>query len=454
MTPNRLILPEKISVNTGIKSNIKQLPPELLTRNEQKAILPYLSAPRVLSKAEKWATDWFHRTKELEEADAYHERIRLQINLPERSVPLQPKEVRVVNMDEIVGKITKGINDNVGPSPPPPPQGPPPAPPSSRNGGKGKAVDNVAQINPLTREISTTSTQTMREVAEAATSARPSVATGSTQTDDEPRTGGNVTMALDPPLQQIVHNYQNYHTVNNYLQNHQTDVVHNTMLNTHNQVMVDARSVQNVLHMHNSQQILNQHIAHRPTIHNPLEQNVIEGPLQVPAVTYQNRLMIEAPINQPVRLPVPDVLPPNNELPAYGDIDMDFGPANPPGYQPRRQRGRRIVPIVMPQAPLPPAYQRLENPNRFRPRITGRLTPAQTAARIIERRNQPENRVVQLPEIPAAHAYDTRPAVPELRVRDEGWYMQGIDDAPKPGQKRKGARLVKDVTPKRRRIAY
>ncbi|KAJ3052126.1 hypothetical protein HK097_006850 [Rhizophlyctis rosea] len=95
----------------------------------------------------------------------------------------------------------------------------------------------------------------------------------------------------------------------------------------------------------------------------------------------------------------------------------------------------------MPQAPLPPAYQRLENPNRSRPRITGRLTPAQTAARIIERRNQPENRIVQLPEISAAHAYDTRPAVPELRVRDEGWYMQGIDDAPKPGQKRKGARL-------------
>ena len=129
--PNRSILPPKISVDTGIRSNIKQLPPELLTRKEQKHVLPFLSAPRILSKAEKWATDWYNRTKELEENDAYHERIRTQLNFPERNLPLKANEVRVMNLDEIAAKITRGINDNIAPVATPNPTLPPTRPPSN-----------------------------------------------------------------------------------------------------------------------------------------------------------------------------------------------------------------------------------------------------------------------------------------------------------------------------------
>jgi|SRR6478609_191172 len=442
--PNRPTLPQKVSVDTGIRSSIKTLPQELLTRKEQKAVLPFLSAPRILSKAEKFATDFYKRTKELEEIDAYHERVRTDLKLPETEVPLKPKEVKVVNVDEIVKKVNDGISLNPGVAPV---AMPPPLPPSSGRRSSSTQTDNMVQINPLTREISTTSTQTMREMADASTSARPTIATGSTQTDVEPMTGGDLArMSLDPPLQQIVNNYtyQNQHTINNFLQQHHNDVTHNQFI--HNTVMQDIQNTQNVLHMNNLQQVLNANLDHRPTAHNPIQQNVIEGPMEVPAVTYRERLMIEAPPTEAIRLPVPNAER-GDGLPAYGDVDMDFGPANPPEYQPMRQR--RIIPIVMPQAPPPPPYQRLQNPNRFRPRITGRLTPAQTAARIIERRN-----LVSLPQIPAGHAYDTRPAVPENRIRDEGWFAQGIDDAPKPPTKRKGARLVKDTTPKRIRIGY
>ena len=293
--PNRSILPPKVSVVTGIHSNIKQLPPELLRRKGQKQVLPFLSSPGVLSKAEKWATQWYNRTKELEENDAYHERIRTQLNLPERNLPLNANEVREMNLDEITAKITRGVNDNITPVAMPNPQLPPTRPPSNRGGKKASSqTDNVAEINPLTRENTTTSTQTMREMADASTSAKPTVATGSTQTDKEPRTGGDLAlMSLDPPLQQIVPNYhyQNMQTVNNYLQQHRNDFNYHT-------VMQDNRSVQNVLNMQNWQQnLLQQHVDNRSVNQNLLQQDPSQLTLPAPPVTHPNQLLIEAPQN-------------------------------------------------------------------------------------------------------------------------------------------------------------
>lgn len=302
--PNVNLLPRKISVNTGIRSNVKTLPRELLTRKEQRQTLPYLSAPRVLSKAEKWATDWFHRTKELEQADAYHERIRLQLNLPETGTPLRAKDVRIVNLDELTKKMTKGVNDNVNPSPLPNPQLPQRLPPSQRNAGS--QTHNVAQINPLTRELSTTSTQTMREMADASTSARPTVATGTTQTDKEPPSGEDMAlMSLDAPIQQIVNNYaNNYNTVNHILHQHHNEynqLNQYATLNNYHQVMNDSRSVQNVIQNNLHQQNLLQHLENRPTTQNVLQVGSGDFTFQAPAITGRRQALIEAPQNGVVR---------------------------------------------------------------------------------------------------------------------------------------------------------
>ncbi|KAJ3027993.1 hypothetical protein HDV00_010705 [Rhizophlyctis rosea] len=264
------------------------MPAELLPRKAQKQVLPYLSPQRVLSKAEQWATDWFHRTKKLVEADAYHERIRVNLNLPEKGIPLTPKNVKVVNLDELANHTVRGVNDGVGPSPPPPPQLFPALPPTLRNKGKEPA-HNVAQLNPLTRELSTTSTQTMRKMADKSTSARATIATGSTQTDVEPMTGGELAkMATDAPLQQIVH----YHSVsNNYLTNH-----HNNYL--YNQVLQDQRVAHNVVNNDLLQQNVLQQIAHRPSVHNNLTiETTGPGQFGVPVITGRNQAVIAAPPN-------------------------------------------------------------------------------------------------------------------------------------------------------------
>ena len=302
--PNVNILPKPIGVNLGIKRGAK-LPKELTPRKLADPWLPYLSAPRILNKAEKWATSWYNRTKELEEADAYHERVRLQLNIPETGVPMTQQEAKIVNIDEIAKSVTRGINDNIAPRPPPDPQRHPSRPPSSR--GTSTQTDNVAQINPLTKEISTTSTQTMREMANASTSAVPTVSSGGTQTDLEPPvTGGELAMmSLDAPLQQIVHHYHNYHTTNQYLQqqhNQLNQLNQYATLNSYNQVMNDNRSVQNVLHNNLVENNILQQIDNRQAIHNQL--TIEAGTLPSAPGVIQNwatQMLLVAPPNQPVR---------------------------------------------------------------------------------------------------------------------------------------------------------
>ena len=474
--PNLNILPQRVVGINGIKSGVKNLPADLLPRKEQKNRMPYLSAPRVLSKAEKWATDWLSRTKELENLDAYNERIQVALNIPNNSPPPRPLDVKVVNLDEIKNQTVHIINDQVAPQPPPDPQ-----PPARPRGGGGGGGGDLAQMNPVTRELSTTSTQTMRDTANAATSTVHLTTGMSTQTEEPESPDPN--MALDPPLQHIVQNYSNYHTVNNFLQNHMHNAFHNNLtMNNYHQVVQNTQTTQNVvnqtLHQQNVLNMLNlQQQYHHPaqgTSDNVLQQNAIEGPLERHAVTMPNRLMIQAPTNAAVdaprrpsvHIPVPEQAPRRGSLPAYGDIDMDFGVVEPPAYQPRQQNRRRLVDIVVPQAPQPPPYPVMANLNRNRARVPANRRAQGT--RIIqhpERRTRGvplpgSNNTVQLPDfgnLPRPEGWSTymRSARGsyEGRRRDPGWFDQGLDDVPKPGTKRKGGAVRLEPPLKRRLIS-
>ena len=477
--PNVNILPQRVIGLNGIKSKARNLPADLLPRKEQKNIMPALSAARVLSKAEKFATDWFNRTKELEALDAYNERIRKDLNLPNNTPPLTPKEVKVVNLDEIKKQTVHIVNDNVAPRAAPYPQ--PPAGPPGPSGG-GRPGDNMAQIHPVTRELSTTSTQTMRDTANAATSTVNVTSAGmSTQTDPEPSDEELGRMAVDPPLQQIVQNHTNYHTVNNYLQHHQHNYLqqqefnHNLTLNNYHQVVQNTQMTsnilnqtlhqQNVLNYLNLQQQYNHHPA-QGTNHNVLQQDAIEGPHQRQAIAMPNRLMIEAPRRQSVHLPLPPPAARRDSLPGYNEIDLDFGVVEPPAYQPRQQqRRRRLVDIVVPHAPEPPPYPVMQNLNRNRARIPAARRAQGT--RIVQNQgvaqraiplpgmnptmNLPDRSAASRPEAWSTYMRGARAAY-EGRRRDPGWFDQGLDDVPKPGTKRKGGAAGIRPAAKRRLI--
>ena len=85
----------------GLDSKKWSLPVELFPKNEVAQRLPALSAARVLSKAEKFTTDFFNHTKELEQLDAYNENITTYLNLRNNQASPIAKNVRVVNVDEI-----------------------------------------------------------------------------------------------------------------------------------------------------------------------------------------------------------------------------------------------------------------------------------------------------------------------------------------------------------------
>ncbi|KAJ3030336.1 hypothetical protein HDV00_008976 [Rhizophlyctis rosea] len=444
--PNRVILPPKVSVDWGIRSNIKNLPPELLTRKEQKAVLPAFSDRRVLSNAEKDATDWYHRTKELETQDAYAEQLKVQLDLPNISPPQRAKDVRVVNLADMTVKVERCVNDGVAPTPPAAPQPPPITPPSRRHGYDIQTqTDDVAVLQP-DGNITTTSTRKMKQTAEAATSAIPTTATGSTQTDEEPRTGGNLNaMATDAPLQQIVHNYH-------IQQHHQQDIHHNVVnqlnqefnYNTYlyNQTTLNVDASHNTVNQMLQQNLMVQAVDNLPTANRHLpvapDRIVYKAPHRV---NFPNRLMIEAPVGQPVA-PIHLPLPFADELPAYdpfGDVDMDFAGA-PPG-------AGEGAPPVYPLFRLPQT--------RGRAKVTkGRKVGTRVAAPGVNI-PLPGSTVVSLPDCqgnPASWATYMRSmrATAEPRRRDEGWFMQGLDDVPKPGTKRKKAQSAEDS--KRRRV--
>ena len=459
VAPNINRLPPRVVMPNGLDSKKRSLPVELLPKKEVAQRLPALSAARVLSKAEKFTTDFFNRTKELEQLDAYNENITTYLNLRNNQAPPIAKNVRVVNVDEIAAKVNavgnRGLNADISPTGMPPPQGPR-SQPSSRRGTE--RANNVAQLNPLTRELSTTSTQTMRNMQDASTSSHSVTGVGTMATQTDPETEGRreANMAVDPPLTQIIHNhtYQNQHTINNYLHNIQNHFLHHTDATQNTHIVNNTLENLNMLNMYQNGGPSNAGIAYNLIAEDPARITHPGAPLQI---AHPNRLLIEFPQNEPVQLAIPEAAPRRRDsLPAYNDVNMDWAvepPGNgglPPPYEPRRRPvRRRLEAIVMPRAIDPPPYPLLIGANRTRPRIVQqRRGAAQVAGRILERQRNP---IVSLPTIPVEHQYVRPVGVPELRIRDEGWYMQGIDDAPKPPTKRKGSRLVKDAPSKRRR---
>ncbi|KAJ3055242.1 hypothetical protein HK097_011125 [Rhizophlyctis rosea] len=423
----------------------KRLPvPKILTPLQpQKPLMPNFGPRRVLSKAEKFTTEFVNRKKELEELDQYHENIRVKLNLRETGQPQKPMDVKVVNLDKIQQNI-KVVNNG------PPPVVPPPKKPTMLT--TGTDTDDLLQINPRTQKINTTSTAKVQRMADASTSPMET-------TPQVPNIGPSVPSA--DPTQNIVnhyhyhnqfHQYHNQQTLEQQIQNiHNVQTNHNTMVNN-NQYNHQENYVANIL---NYQNVANQNVD--PGV-------ATGGPLTQQLLPYQDRLLIEAPVNAPVETPAlrhaVRHLPAADELPAYEDVDMNFGGAlpelDPPAYKRKGKGKKRLETIVMPKVPPPPGYVGFDRLNKGRPRVPRKGDAAYTAARIIEQQRANRlDRIVQMPTIPASHAYDPRPSnVPELRMRDEGWYMQGLDDAPKPPTKRKGGRMVKDATPKRIRTAY
>ncbi|KAJ3028627.1 hypothetical protein HK097_005928, partial [Rhizophlyctis rosea] len=246
--PNVRYLPPTLSTVNGVSKNVKSLPAPLLGRPQPKQLMPALSAPRVLSKAETWATDWYNRTKELEEADAYHERIRVHLKLKENKMPLIPKDVRVVNMDALTeaARGTRIPNEDVAMGDDDDPQ--PPRPPPSQRRRNNRAADDLVAMNPMTREIETSSSSTMTDSTSnysiMTQTERPRSYDIQTQTDAEQEASNAADMALDAPLPQIVQNHYYNNTsnnttsnINNYINEHTyNDYTTNSFTQVHNNV--------------------------------------------------------------------------------------------------------------------------------------------------------------------------------------------------------------------------
>ena len=460
---NTFLLGESRNTNT----NFIQAPDhggnmKLALKSISVAQMPKFSPARKQTKAEKFATDFFNRKKEMDEEDAFKERLAEEMNIPLLSNHLTPVVHDAVNVSMLRGRRREiGINTDA-----PMATGVGVVPIISLNKAKASATsqkDDIVQSHPLTGEVSTTSSQTINNMVDATTSPVQFTSEGGTQTD-EPGAEDVANMVVDPPLTQIVNNYNStkYNStnmINNFIEHNEYQYQQSQIINTLNQ---QQTTINNLLHQRQLNMIYNNDDPMDPS---GIPQHVPPSgsaafPMQQDRITYPDILMIEGSPNE-VAVPDPiqlqQLLPPANgngdELPAYGDLDMDFGEMNlPPAYQPRRKRPLQTV--VMPGAVNPPAYQRLNNPNNRRARIPEdrRRGAANTAARILERQRDVGNRIVNLPNVAAVIPYEIAPDVPEYRIRDEGWFMQGIDNVPKPPTKRKGARLVKDEKPKRRRL--
>lgn len=318
--PNVRTLPPMQKTANGLKSNVKSLPAELLPR-KQADVLPYLSPARVLSKAEKFATDFLHRKNELERLDAYNENLRVSLNLRETAPPARALDVRVINLEQLKASVAHVGNDGLFPRAPPPPPPytagprPPPGPPSfpggwpsgGGSGGGGGRRDDLAQINPLTKELKTTSMQTMTETANAATS--PKTLMQDASTDARPQTHSMETqadMALDNPLPTIVnHHYHNSQNVNQYLMEQSNQYVQNNVQQDYN--LTTNYHQQNVLNTAVTNNVLNNTLHHQNVLQmvdnrQAVQNNLVIEPGQIssslPTITMPNQALIEAAVNE------------------------------------------------------------------------------------------------------------------------------------------------------------
>ncbi|KAJ3051748.1 hypothetical protein HK097_007236 [Rhizophlyctis rosea] len=368
--------------------------------------------------------------------DAYNERISTSLNLPRNDATLNQqrvKDVRVVNLDDVQQHVQVINNNTILPQPAPRRESrSPPNPPH-----------NAVQMNPVTREISTTSTQTIAEMGERATSSVSLGIQTERETPPVPSPEDQARMAVDPPLTQIVTNYHHQTTnINNYLSEYNSFQEYYTQ----QQNVLNNKNTKNHLHQLNQQanvvqllggQLYGQNIGDA----NPYTAQTVQGRVSMPdrqRVGMRERLMITAPPNQPIQLPVPQNAPQRRDsLPAYNEIDMGFGdvevphaggaaaprypldrlPAtrNPARVGGRRGAGTRII----------------ANPDGTAGTRGIRLPGDATVVQMPDRSNIPR------PEAWTTYMRGAR-ATAEPRRRDEGWFNQGIDNVPKPGTKRKG----------------
>jgi hypothetical protein len=390
--PNVQLLPRPERGINGVDRKKKTLPADLLPRKQQASAMPYLSAPRLLSKAEKWATDFYTRQKELQQSDTYHENLRQQLNLPERSLPIRPLDVRVVNIEELKNSREHGLNDGVDPASV---LGGAYPGPGGGGGGrpvpKGKGPDHdMAQLNPYTKEISTTATQTMNQMVDAATSPSSSLPSSPTASAP-PATGGDLAlMSLDPPLQQVVNNYHNYQTLNAYMQRNEQHYHDNTQ-NVWQQVVQNTDARQQAVHLHDhTRNVLNhydqqtiQNTNNQLLLHyNPWHQNnnlqLTQTPRQqLAAPPTHGHLRLHAPSPGQIAMNATDVglnqiAGPSRQLTIEAsptlptrivepDDNLQVGPLRPgrrsarvnpisPPSRPRRERGSRTITLPNPWA--------------------------------------------------------------------------------------------------------
>ncbi|KAJ3282603.1 hypothetical protein HK104_010819 [Borealophlyctis nickersoniae] len=173
-----MVIPKTTSwtINGSVPpSKSKQIPSDLKLGKDPPQVLPYLSPRRVFSKAEQWATDWFNRTEELKRIQAFQENTWSHLNLNGSNTPQIVRNVEVVNTAGIP-QPESTPNPSFDPEPTYQPPRSPPPPPSG---------NDFVQLNPVSKEVSTMSTQTMHDYIDAATSTPP-VRTASVGTSAAP----------------------------------------------------------------------------------------------------------------------------------------------------------------------------------------------------------------------------------------------------------------------------
>lgn len=369
-TSNVRLLPERTPVPNGIDRKVKALPKELMPRREQPQAMPYLTPPRILSKAEKFSTDFWLRKKELDGIDAYHESLRVQLNLRESAPPLRPLDVRVVNLDQLTASRVVAGNAGISPAPPASPQQPP-SPPSAGRPPSSKK-DDLAQINVATREISTISTQTMVATADASTSAPRAAFRNAETMASAPRVSHSATMtdgqeATSPSPQTIVtHNYyQQTHNLNQQVHNYQQHVHNNAQYNS--QHILNNNLLQQTLNQQTNNQVVNNSLSqntlnmlhYNPTVENNLTIDAglfasqapdMSGRRAIAAATDGSRPAITFPNDGPLIEELP-----NNEVALRPEMAVEQRRAQQRRNLTRRQAAQRAIAAPRPRRRIEPA---------------------------------------------------------------------------------------------------
>lgn len=232
--------PQPMSTINGFDARASsQLPKELRSRTPA-IIKPYLSPPERISKAGKFAIDFWNQKKRMDAADERKENVRILLGLrePPSDTPQTVYNVRMVNPNSGGNTpesfFTNGPHNPNGLAPSSAPRRPPPPP-----------TADIGEINPVGNQITTVSSANIADAVERATG------------------GQNDRMLLDPPLQQLVTN-------NHFYDNRQHQLVQ-TFTNNENQLN-QMLAVQN-----NSQ--YNAFI-NNSMLQNNLQQNIVNNTLQ------------------------------------------------------------------------------------------------------------------------------------------------------------------------------